>query len=59
MDPFSPQVLTSEEIRSLLTEVTPQEFERTRGHSLTRLKPHIFYEGSPGTALVRDTGGEA
>jgi len=59
MDLFPPQVLTDEGMRALLTGVTPEEFERARAHSLTRLKPHIFYEGTPGTALMRDMDGQA
>ena len=57
MEAFQPQVLSIEEIRAMLTEVTEQEFEEAKGHSLTRLKRQILFEGTPGGALVRDTDG--
>ncbi|MGC8786329.1 MAG: aspartate aminotransferase family protein [Anaerolineae bacterium] len=57
MEPFQPQVLSYEEIRALLTEVTPEEFEQAKAHSLTRLKRQILYEGLPASAIVRDTDG--
>lgn len=54
---FRPQVLTEEEIRSLLTEITEEEVEQARAFSLTPLKREILYEGTPGGAIVRDIHG--
>jgi len=57
METFQPQVLSPEEIRALLTEVSAGEVERARANSLTPLKPQILYEGLPASALVRDIEG--
>jgi 4-aminobutyrate aminotransferase-like enzyme len=57
MEPFQPQVLSRDEIRALLTEVTDEEFEEAKGHSLVGLKHQILYEGVPGGAIVTDTKG--
>jgi len=54
---FQPQVLTQEEIRSLLNDLTGEEVEQARALSLTPLKREILYEGVPGGAIVRDTAG--
>lgn len=54
---FRPQVLSEEEIRSLLTEITEEEVEQARTLSLTPLKREILYEGTPGGAIVRDIHG--
>lgn len=55
---FQPQVLTQEEIRSLLNDLTGEEVEQARALSLTPLKREILYEGVPGGALVRDVTGK-
>jgi 4-aminobutyrate aminotransferase-like enzyme len=57
MEPFHPQVFSHEEIVALLTQISEQEVEQARARSLTRLKRQILYEGTPGSALVRDTAG--
>lgn len=57
MEPFQPQVLSHDEIRALLTEVSDEEFEEAKAHSLVRLKHQILYEGVPGGAIVTDTKG--
>jgi hypothetical protein len=54
---FQPQVLTQEEIRSLLNDLTGEEVEQARALSLTPLKREILYEGVPGGAIVRDVTG--
>ena len=54
---FQPQVLTQEEIRSLLNDLTGEEVEQARALPLTPLKREILYEGVPGGAIVRDTAG--
>lgn len=58
MGPFQPQVLSSEEIRALLTEISDQEIKQARAQSLVPLKHQILYEGVPASALVRDTSGK-
>lgn len=54
---FQPQVLTQEEIRSLLNDLAEEEVEQARALSLTPMKREILYEGVPGGAIVRDTAG--
>lgn len=56
-DPFSPQVLTREEIVSLLGQVSDDEVAHARRYSLTPLKSTILYRGEPGSAIVHDTEG--
>lgn len=58
MGPFQPQVLSPEEIRALLTEISDQEIEQARAQSLVPLKREILYEGVPASAVVRDTSGK-
>lgn len=55
---FQPQVLTEEEIRSLLTDLSSEEIEQARALSLTPLKKEILYEGVPAGAIVRDITGK-
>lgn len=55
---FQPQVLTQEEIRSLLNDLTEEEVDQARALSLTPLKREILYEGTPGSAIVRDFAGK-
>ena len=43
-------VLSPDEIRALLTEVTDEEFAEAKTHSLTKLKRQILFEGTPGGA---------
>lgn len=57
MDPFLPSVLSTDEIRSLLTEISDQEIQEARANSLTPIRPQVLYEGLPATALVRDIEG--
>ena len=57
MEPFQPQVLSPDEIRAMLTEVSDEEFEEAKSHSLVHLKRQILYEGEPGGAVVTDTKG--
>jgi len=52
-----PRVLSQDEIRTLLTEVTDVEFAEAKTHSLTKLKRQILFEGTPGGATVRDIQG--
>lgn len=58
MEPFTPQVLSQDEIRALLTEISDEEVEQARANSLTPLKREVLYEGLPASALVRDTTGK-
>lgn len=55
---FQPQVLTREEIHSLLNDLTEEEVEQARALSLTPLKREILYEGTPGGAIVQDFAGK-
>lgn len=57
-EPFSPQVLSEEEIASLLSQVSDEEVALARRFSLTPLKSTILYRGEPGGALVHDTEGK-
>jgi 4-aminobutyrate aminotransferase-like enzyme len=57
MEPFQPQVLSQDEIRAMLTEVTDEEFAEAKTHSLVNMKRQILYEGQPGGAIVTDTAG--
>ncbi|MFQ6100030.1 MAG: aspartate aminotransferase family protein [Anaerolineae bacterium] len=55
--PFSPQVLSEEEIASLLSQVSDEEVAHARQFSLTPLKSTILYRGEPGGAVVHDDEG--
>ncbi len=57
MEGFQPEVLSEEEVRQLLTEVTEEEVGKARQLSLTPLKEQILVEGIPGSAIVRDSTG--
>ncbi len=57
MEPFQPQVLSPEEIRAMLTEVSEEEVKRAHANSLTPLNREILFEGLPASAIVRDTEG--
>jgi 4-aminobutyrate aminotransferase/(S)-3-amino-2-methylpropionate transaminase len=56
---FSPQVLSEEEITSLLSQVSDEEIAQAREFSLTPLKSTILHRGEPGGALVYDYEGNA
>jgi 4-aminobutyrate aminotransferase-like enzyme len=58
MEGFQPEVLSEEEVRQLLTEVTEEEVAKARKLSLTPLKEEILFEGVPGSAIVRDSTGK-
>jgi len=58
-EPFSPQVLTEEEIASLVSQVSVEEIAWARRFSLTPLKRTILYRGEPGSAIVHDMEGNA
>jgi 4-aminobutyrate aminotransferase-like enzyme len=58
-EPFPPQVLTEEEIASLLSQVSDEEVAHARQFSLTPLKSTILYRGEPGGAVVHDYAGNA
>jgi len=55
--PFTPQVLSEEEIVSLLSQVSDEEVAHARQFSLTTLKSTILYRGEPGGAAVHDYEG--
>lgn len=55
--PFTPQVLSDEEIKSLLSQVSDEEIAQARQFSLTPLKSAILYRGEPGGATVHDYEG--
>ncbi len=54
---FTPQVLSEEEIASLLGQVSEEEIAQARRFSLTSLKSTILYRGEPGSAVVHDHEG--
>ena len=56
-EPFIPQVLSEEEIASLLSQVSEEEIAQARQFSLTPLKSTILYRGEPGGAVVHDYEG--
>ncbi len=58
-EPFSPQVLSEEEIASLLSQVSDEEVTHARRFSLTPLKGTILYQGEPGGAVVHDYEGNS
>jgi 4-aminobutyrate aminotransferase-like enzyme len=58
MEGFQPEVLSEEEVRQLLTEVTEEEVAKARKLSLTPLKEQILFDGIPGSAIVRDSTGK-
>ncbi len=55
--PFTPQVLSDEEIEFLLSQVGDEEIAQARQFSLTPLKSAILYRGEPGGATVHDYAG--
>ena len=57
MQSFRPQVLSPDEIRAMLTNVSPEERAQADKHSLTPLRTQILFEGIPCSAVVRDTEG--
>jgi 4-aminobutyrate aminotransferase-like enzyme len=57
MHAFRPQLLSQDEIRAMLAEISPEESRQARKHSLTPPRPQTLFEGLPGSALVRDTAG--
>jgi len=57
--PFPPQVLSEEEITSLLNQVSDEEIALAHQFSLTPLKSTILYRGEPGGAVVQDYEGNA
>ena len=58
MEPFRPQVLSLEEIRALLSDLSDDELEQAKANSLTPLKAQVLQQGIPASALVRDTKGK-
>jgi 4-aminobutyrate aminotransferase-like enzyme len=58
-EPFSPQVLTEEEIASLVGQVSDEEVAHARQFSLTPLRSTILHRGEPGGAVVYDYQGNA
>lgn len=55
--PFTPQVLSEEEIEALLNQVSDDEIDLAHQFSLTPLKSTILHRGEPGGAVVHDYGG--
>jgi len=58
-EPFSPQVISEEEIVSLLGQVSEEEIAQAHQFSLTPLKSTILYRGEPGGAVVHDYEGNS
>jgi 4-aminobutyrate aminotransferase-like enzyme len=58
MEGLQPEVLSEEEVRQLLTEVTEEEVTSARELSLTPFKEQILFEGVPGSSIVRDSTGK-
>jgi len=58
-EPFTPQVLSGEEIKALLGQISEEEITSARRSSLTPLKSTILYRGEPGSAIVHDYEGTA
>jgi len=54
---FQPEVLSEEEVRQLLTQVTEEEIAKARKLSLTPLKEQILFQGVPGSEIVIGAGG--
>jgi 4-aminobutyrate aminotransferase-like enzyme len=59
IEPFPLQVLTQQEIATLLSHVSDEEVAHARQFSLTPLKSTILYRGEPGGAVVHDRAGNA
>jgi 4-aminobutyrate aminotransferase-like enzyme len=56
-EPFSPQVLSEDEIDALLSQVSKEEIAQARQFSLTSMNSAILHKGEPGGAVVHDYEG--